>query len=139
LQNVTAQPIQEVYALLAQDEERNRLIVADVMAAVQAKRCPVLLTERREHLDTLASLLSQHVQNVIVMAGGMGKKQRQQLAEQIAGLPADQPRVTVRAASPAVRRCETALSPPGVTREKGLTTSGWIRSFWLYQSPGGEP
>jgi hypothetical protein len=100
-----------------------------VIAAVRAKRCPVLLTERREHLDTLASLLSQHVQNVIVMAGGMGKKQRKQLAEQIAGLPADQPRITVRAASPAARRCETALSPPGVTWVKGLTTSGWIHSF----------
>ena len=92
---MTSQPIQEVYALLAQDEVRNRLIVADVIAAVQAKRCPVLLTERREHLDTLARLLSQDIQNVIAMAGGMGKKQRQQLAEQIAGLPADQPRVIV--------------------------------------------
>jgi hypothetical protein len=89
LQNVTSQPIQDVYAMLVQDDERNRLIVEDVIAAAQAKRCPVLLTERREHLDTLASLLSQHVQNVIVMAGGMGKKQRKQLAEQIAGLPAD--------------------------------------------------
>jgi superfamily II DNA or RNA helicase len=95
LQNVTSQPIQDVYAMLVQDDERNRLIVEDVIAAAQAKRCPVLLTERREHLDTLASLLSQHVQNVIVMAGGMGKKQRKQLAEQIAGLPADQPRIIV--------------------------------------------
>jgi superfamily II DNA or RNA helicase len=94
-QNVALPPIQEVYALLAQDEDRNCLIVEDVMAAVQAKRCPVLLTERREHLDSLASLLAQHVQNVIVMAGGMGKKQRQQLAEQIASIPADEPRIIV--------------------------------------------
>jgi superfamily II DNA or RNA helicase len=95
LQNVTTLPIQDVYALLAQDDERNRVIVADVLKAVQAKRSPVLLTERREHLDTLASLLSRQVQNVIVMAGGMGKKQRKHLAEQIAGLPADQPRIIV--------------------------------------------
>ena len=95
LQNVTSPPIQEVYDMLARDEERNRLIIEDVVSAVQAKRFPVLLTERREHLDSLASLLSQHIQNVIVMAGGMGKKQRKQLAEQIAGLPDDQPRVIV--------------------------------------------
>jgi superfamily II DNA or RNA helicase len=95
LQNVTAQSIQDVYALLARDDERNRLIVEDVMAAVEAKRVPVLLTERREHLDLLAGLLSQHIQNVIVMTGGMGKKQRQRLAEQIASIPADQSRVIV--------------------------------------------
>jgi superfamily II DNA or RNA helicase len=95
LQHVTSPPIQEVYDMLARDEERNRLIIEDVISAVQAKRFPVLLTERREHLDSLASLLSQRIQNVIVMAGGMGKKQRKQLAEQIAGLPDDQPRVIV--------------------------------------------
>lgn len=95
LHNMTSQPIQVVYAMLAQDEERNRMIVTDVIAALQAKRCPVLLTKRREHLDTLAGLLSQHVSNVFVMAGGMSKKQRSQLAEQIASVPADQPRLIV--------------------------------------------
>jgi len=95
LQNVATQSIQDVYAQLARDDERNRLIIEDVIAAVQAKRFPVLLTERREHLDLLAGLLSQHIQNVIVMTGGMGKKQRQRLAEQIASIPADQPRVIV--------------------------------------------
>jgi superfamily II DNA or RNA helicase len=95
LQNVTTQSIQDVYALLARDDERNRLIVEDVIAAVEAKRFPVLLTERREHLDLLAGLLSQHIQNVIMMTGGMGKKQRQRLAEQIADIPADEPRVIV--------------------------------------------
>lgn len=95
LQNVTSPPIQDVYTLLIKDDERNHLIVQDVLAAVQAKRFPVLLTERREHLDTLVSLLSQYIQNVIVMTGGMGKKRRKQLAEQIANIPADQPRVIV--------------------------------------------
>ncbi len=95
LQNVTSPPIQEVYALLNKDDERNHLIIQDVMAAVQANRFPVLLTERREHLDLLASLLAPHIQNVIVMTGGMGKKHRKQLAEQIAAIPTDQPRVLV--------------------------------------------
>ncbi|MCC6187704.1 MAG: DEAD/DEAH box helicase [Anaerolineales bacterium] len=95
LQSTALPPIQEVYALLAEDHERNHLIAKDVIAAVEAQRCPVLLTERREHLETLAALLSQKVQNVVVMAGGMGKKQRAVLAERIAGLPADQPRVIV--------------------------------------------
>jgi superfamily II DNA or RNA helicase len=95
LQNLPSLPIQEVYAALARDEDRNQLILEDVFAAVQEKRFPVLLTERWEHLDLLSNLLSAHVQNVIVMAGGMGKKQRRQVAERIANLPAEQPRVIV--------------------------------------------
>jgi superfamily II DNA or RNA helicase len=43
----------------------------------------------------LANLLAPHIQNVVVMRGGMGKRQRQQLAEQIASLPADQSRAIV--------------------------------------------
>jgi superfamily II DNA or RNA helicase len=87
--------IQEVYSLLSADDERNHLIVQDVAAAAQARRFPVLLTERREHVEVLANLLAPYIQNVIVMRGGMGKRQRQQLAEQIASLPPAQSRVIV--------------------------------------------
>ena len=93
LQNVAAQSIQEVYTYLEKDDERNQMIVEDVVAAVQANRFPVLLTERREHLETLVELLAKRVAHVFVMKGGMGKKQRQQLKDQIANLPADQSRV----------------------------------------------
>lgn len=95
LQDVTTLSIQDVYAELARDDERNRMIAEDVIAAVGAKRSPVLLTERREHLDMLVSLLSPYIQNLFVMAGGMGKKQRKHLAKQIAEVPADQPRLIV--------------------------------------------
>jgi superfamily II DNA or RNA helicase len=93
LQNASAQSIQEVYNLLASDEARNRLIIDDVAAAVQANRFPILLTERREHLEALEELLSKRVAHVFMMKGGMGKKQRLQLAEQIANVPSNQSRV----------------------------------------------
>jgi len=93
LQNSTAQSIQEVYTLLANDDLRNRMVVDDVVAAVQAHRFPVLLTERREHVDALGALLADRVAHVFVMKGGMGKKQRRKLADQIASVPADQSRV----------------------------------------------
>ena len=93
LQNIAAQSIQDVYSSLEKDDERNQMIVEDVIEAVQANRFPVLLTERREHLETLAELLDKRVAHVFVMKGGMGKKQRQALKEQIANLPADQSRV----------------------------------------------
>jgi len=93
LHNAVAHFIQEVYTLLASDEARNRLIIDDVMAAVRTNRFPVLLTERREHLEALTELLSKRVAHVFVMKGGMGKKQRQQLAEQIANVPSSESRV----------------------------------------------
>jgi len=93
LQNVADQPIQEIYTLLANDNVRNQMIVEDVTAAVRAHRFPVLLTERREHLEALATLLNEKVEHVFVMKGGMGKKQRKQLADQIDGVPTDQSRV----------------------------------------------
>jgi len=95
LQNWPTQPIQEIYTLLVNDEERNRTIIDDVVAAVMAKRNPVLLTERREHLDLLANLLSERIQNVFVLAGGMGKKHRKQLMDQVAATPVDEPRAIV--------------------------------------------
>ena len=95
LQNEASQSIQEVYSLLAQDDERNRIIIDDVISAVDVGRSPVLLTERRDHLDLLTSALTQHIQNIVVMTGGMGKKQRKQLAEQIASIPPDQPRLII--------------------------------------------
>jgi superfamily II DNA or RNA helicase len=66
-----------------------------VVAATRAKRFPVLMTERREHVEVLADLLAPHVSNVFVMRGGMGKRQRQKLVEQIAIVPSDEPRVIV--------------------------------------------
>jgi len=88
-------PIQELYTLLSKDDERNRMIVDDVEIAVSQHRNPVVLTERREHVDVLAHLLAGRIQNIFTMAGGMGKKQRRQLMEHIAAVPADEPRVIV--------------------------------------------
>jgi superfamily II DNA or RNA helicase len=53
------------------------------------------MTERREHVDVLANLLAPHISNVFVMRGGMGKRQRQKLVEQIASVPSDEPQVIV--------------------------------------------
>ncbi len=95
LQNAKAIGIQDVYAALTQDDRRNRLIIEDVVAAAHAGRSPVVLTERREHLDLLVNLLAGRTENVLALTGGMGKKQRQKLADRIAGIPAGQPRVLV--------------------------------------------
>ena len=43
---------------------------------VLKNRFPVILTERKEHLEILKKLLENKIEHLIVMKGGMGKKQR---------------------------------------------------------------
>ena len=81
--------IHELYAALIVDEKRNQMIVEDIVRAVNEGRIPVVLTERREHLEKLSSLLSSKVENIFIMKGGMGKKQRKTLADKMKAVDAE--------------------------------------------------
>src|SRR5260221_9096204 len=59
--------IQELYARLAQDPARNDLIFDDILSALEAGRSPVVITERKDHLDLLAGRLSKVAKNVILL------------------------------------------------------------------------
>ncbi len=59
------------------------------MNAIKKNRFPVILTERVEHLETLKGLLENKITNLIVMKGGMGKKQRQAALNALESLPDD--------------------------------------------------
>jgi len=87
--------IQAVYSALAEDPDRNALIVTDVLAAVAAGRSPLVLTERTEHRDGLAATLAESVARVFVMSGGMGSRARRAIADELAATPDDAPRVLV--------------------------------------------
>lgn len=92
----TSQPgIQEIYALLTLDASRNQIIVDDVVEAVHAGRSPVLLTERREHLAYFADALAGKVKNIILLSGGMGRKQRNTLMGQLKSIPANEERLII--------------------------------------------
>jgi superfamily II DNA or RNA helicase len=85
--------IQEIYTALVHDDQRSDLIVADVVAAIEDGRFPLLLTERTDHLELLFEKLVRRVPNIFVMKGGMGKKQRDALASEIRAVADGQPRV----------------------------------------------
>ena len=87
--------IQDIYTALISDEPRTDLIVADVMTAIEDKRSPLVLTERKDHLEKLHERLVRLVPNVFVLKGGMGKKQRDALALEISAVPEDQQRVII--------------------------------------------
>lgn len=85
--------IHEIYAALVADEARNELILNDVLQTMDEGRSPILLTERREHLEFFVSRLERSGRHVIVLRGGMGAKQRRAVAEQMASIPDSEKRV----------------------------------------------
>jgi superfamily II DNA or RNA helicase len=65
-----------LYAALAQDEKRNDLIFDDVMLSLEAGRRPVILTERRNHLEYFRARLEKFTRNLVVLYGGMNATRR---------------------------------------------------------------
>ena len=60
---------------------------------MQDGRSPLVLTERNEHLDRFESGLAGKVPHVVVLRGGMGKKQRQASVERLAAIAPNEGRV----------------------------------------------
>ena len=75
--------ISDLYRALMDSIPRNAMILEDVMEAIYDGRSPVLLTERREHLEYLAEVLEDRIDNLIVFKGGMGKKQLASAQQQL--------------------------------------------------------
>jgi len=61
--------------------------------AVREGRSPVVLTERTEHLDYLAERLSPDIRHLIVLRGGMGRKELGAVIAQLAAIPENEERV----------------------------------------------
>jgi superfamily II DNA or RNA helicase len=85
--------IQELYGVLAADRSRNDMILDDVSQALEEGRSPVLLTERRDHIEHFAERLHDRVRHLVILRGGMGAKQRREVSEQLANIPAGEERL----------------------------------------------
>ena len=79
--------IQAIYRALAEDQARNRMIIEDVAQALGEGRSPILLTERRDHLEYLAERLRSQVRHMVVLQGGMKPKDRRALGQVLAAVP----------------------------------------------------
>ena len=80
---------------MARDTARNDIIFDDILSALEAGRSPVVITERKDHLQAIAERLAKFAKNVIVLKGGMGAKQRHQTTMALASVPDGEERVIV--------------------------------------------
>jgi superfamily II DNA or RNA helicase len=56
-------------------------------------RSPLLLTERTVHLQIIGDLLTGKVKNIVILKGGMSKKQRDSVEEQLKNIDKDEERI----------------------------------------------
>ena len=87
--------IQEVYSALVADSERLELIVADTLALLAEGRAPIVLTERRDHLERLVERLSEHVPGLVSLHGDVTPRRRRESLERLSRLSADEPRLVL--------------------------------------------
>ena len=73
--------IQDIWPILVSHEKRNLMIVDDVMDAIKRGRYPLVLTERREHLQLLSNMLKDNIKHLAVLHGGIKKKDRIRMLE----------------------------------------------------------
>jgi superfamily II DNA or RNA helicase len=90
-----ASGVQEIYAALAKDNQRNEMILNDVISALEAGRSPILLTERKDHLEYLATRLERVARHLVVLQGGMGAKARREVRARLGTIPADEERLVL--------------------------------------------
>jgi len=91
--------IQDIYGALVNDAARNEMIANDIARSVESGRCPLLLTGRTEHLQYFAAKLEGVAKHVFVLKGGMGKKQRREIAGALAAAPENESRVILATGS----------------------------------------
>jgi superfamily II DNA or RNA helicase len=80
--------IQDVFRALVEDDTRTHQIAGDVAAAVGAGRNVLVLTQWTDHLDALAEELRQRGLEPLVLKGGLGKKARAAVIDELNADPA---------------------------------------------------
>lgn len=79
--------INDVWVKLVANEARNQLILRDINDSLDDGRLPLVLTERRDHLEYLADRLEGRVDLLALMYGGIKKKRREELVASIHSVP----------------------------------------------------
>ena len=85
--------IQEVFRILVNDDDRNRRIADDILAAYRAGRKVLVLTERASHLPLLRERLGDEIEHCFVLHGRLPKRQRMAVYAELEALEASKPRV----------------------------------------------
>lgn len=93
--NKKSTAIHNIYASLIADTTRNKMIVKDILSALENNRSPLVITERKAHLEFLSEELSKHVVNLFVLHGRISPRKRKEQIERISQLPDTEERLII--------------------------------------------
>lgn len=85
-----ADNIQDIYAGITENIQRNELLTTDALKLVLDGRTPILLTERKEHAMRLAALLEGKVDNIFLLIGSDGQKDKREKLAALQNVPANE-------------------------------------------------
>lgn len=83
--------IQSIYQHLIQDEQRNNLIILDVIKSIENKRTPLILTKFKKQATLLHDHLTNKVKHLFLLHGGRTNREREELRNKLLSIPADEP------------------------------------------------
>ena len=87
--------IQHIYRALVHDDARNALILDDVIGSLAAGHSPIVLTERKDHLELLADRLRGFSKHLIVLSGGVGARKSREALATLDAIPEDEERLVL--------------------------------------------
>jgi len=85
--------IHDVHAAILKDNARTKLIAEDVLQCLADGRSPLILTERRDHLEALAGELGNLGTDLFVLHGGIREKKRREVVRTFREVPQEGRRV----------------------------------------------
>lgn len=73
----------DIWPKLINDEQRNNLVVDDIVKTIEEGRFPIILTERREHLEILADKIQRIIEHLVILYGGIKSKKRKEMLKEL--------------------------------------------------------
>lgn len=75
--------ISDAYRWIMENDQRTQRIINDVLACIQLSKHPIVLTERREHAETINAMLLDKEVDSVVLKGAMRASERKAVEEQL--------------------------------------------------------
>ena len=85
----------QVAASLAEDDQRNKLIIEDVKSVLGENRSPIILTKFTGHVNTLAELCKPLCDNMITLVGTDTAKAKREAVERLNAVATDAPLIMI--------------------------------------------
>ena len=87
--------INEAYKAVITSETRNKMIIDDAVDCVNKGKSPIVITKFKEHAEMLKKSFENKADNVFLLQGGRGNKERENIRKAMLNIPKDESLIVV--------------------------------------------